>query len=75
MSCFTKRARKVHFEAFPRTLWFLRLFSSKMDHKDTPRRSYSLVLAFTKLLTLRFLSMLIDSACRRKGMLNYTAFL
>jgi len=29
MGCFITRAWKVHFEAFPRTLWFLRLLSSK----------------------------------------------
>jgi hypothetical protein len=47
----------------------------KMEYKDTPLQSYGLVLAFTKLLIQRLLSMLSDSAWRHKGILHETAFL
>jgi len=75
MSCFITRTCKVHFEAFPKTPGFCVYSRRKMDHEDTPRPSYDLVLAFTKLLTQRFLSMLSDSTYRHKGMLHVTAFL
>jgi hypothetical protein len=39
---------KAHFEAFPRALWSLRLFTK------AARRSYRPVRAFTKPLTQRF---------------------